>query len=102
MAHRAEQVPESGRRQSVEAATLARHALCLHLADAKATIRRREPMMNAATRLLRDENGQDIAEYGLAIAVVALLAVTASIAISANVRTLWTRALQTLIIAALG
>ncbi len=51
-------------------------------------------------KLVRDERGQDLAEYGIALAVIAVGAGAVALAISANVTTLWTNA-QTAIAAAL-
>jgi pilus assembly protein Flp/PilA len=46
-------------------------------------------MMNLIKKLVKDESGQDLAEYGIALAVVAVAAATAAIAIKGNVTTLW-------------
>lgn len=53
-------------------------------------------------RLLRATKGQDVAEYGVALAVVGVIAASAASAISAEVRMLWTRALQVVIVTLLG
>jgi Flp pilus assembly pilin Flp len=50
-------------------------------------------------RLLQDERGQDLAEYGSALAVIAVGAGAVALAIAGNVTQLWTRA-QTAIAAA--
>lgn len=42
--------------------------------------------------LIVDESGQDLAEYGIALAVIAVAVVTASFTIATNVQTLWTTA----------
>ena len=49
-------------------------------------------MMNIITKLVRDENGQDLAEYGIALAVIGLGAAVAAIAIAGDVSTLWSKA----------
>jgi pilus assembly protein Flp/PilA len=46
-------------------------------------------MMNLIKKLVKDESGQDLAEYGIALAVVAVAAATAAVAIKGNVTTLW-------------
>src|SRR5262249_16713491 len=48
-------------------------------------------MLNLIKKLAKDESGQDLAEYGIALAVVAVAAATAAVAISGNVSTLWSR-----------
>ncbi len=57
-------------------------------------------MTNLMQQLLRDEQGQDLAEYGIALAVIAVGAGAVAVAIAGNVNTLWTNA-QTAIAAAL-
>ena len=54
------------------------------------------------TRLLREESGQDLAEYGIALAIVAIASASAALMIGSDVKILWTRALQTLVVALLG
>jgi len=49
-------------------------------------------MMNIITKLVRDESGQDLAEYGIALAVIGLGAAVAAIAIAGDVSTLWSKA----------
>ncbi len=53
-------------------------------------------------RLRRNAAGQAIAEYGLAIAVIGTVGAVAAVVISTNVRIIWIRALQTIILAVLG
>ena len=53
-------------------------------------------------RLRRDAVAQGIAEYGLAIAVIGTVSAAAAVAISTNVRMIWIRVLQTIIVAVLG
>ncbi len=43
-------------------------------------------------KLMRDEAGQDLAEYGIALAVIGLIAGAAAIIIAQDVGTLWSRA----------
>ena len=49
-------------------------------------------MMNLLSNLLTDESGQDLAEYGIALAVVAAAVAAAALAIRGSVTTLWTNA----------
>jgi hypothetical protein len=42
--------------------------------------------------LIRDERAQDLAEYGIALAVIGIGAAAAAIAIAVNVNQLWTTA----------
>jgi Flp pilus assembly pilin Flp len=53
-------------------------------------------------RLRRDAAAQAIAEYGLAIAVIGTVGAAAAVAISTNVRIIWIRVLQTIILTVLG
>ena len=46
-------------------------------------------MAGLMKRLWQDEQGQDLAEYGIALAVIGALVVTAVIAVSDSVETLW-------------
>lgn len=45
-----------------------------------------------ARQLVGDEDGQDTAEYGIALATIGLVAGLAAILISANVGSVWSRA----------
>ncbi len=65
-----------------------------------ATRTQEHTMTNLITKLVRDERGQDLAEYGIALAVIAVGAGAVAVAIAGNVQTLWTNA-QTAIAAAL-
>ncbi len=56
-------------------------------------------MRNLIKKLVADESGQDLAEYGIALAVIAVGAGAIAVAIAGNVKTLWTNA-QTAIAAA--
>jgi Flp pilus assembly pilin Flp len=42
--------------------------------------------------IVRDDRAQDLAEYGIALAVIVIGVVLISVAISGNVQTLWTNA----------
>ena len=46
-------------------------------------------MLNLITKLVKDENGQDLAEYGIALAVVAVAAATVAVAMKTDITTLW-------------
>ncbi len=56
-------------------------------------------MTTTLKRMLREQSGQDLAEYGIALAVVAVGAAAIAIAIAVDTKTLWTRALQAIIVA---
>ena len=58
--------------------------------------------MNWLKRLWKDEAGQDLAEYGIALAVVAAGAGAVALAIGGNVQTLWTKASAIIALAAAG
>jgi len=49
-------------------------------------------MMNLINKLVRDEKGQDLAEYGIALAVIAVGAGAVAVTVAGNVNTLWTKA----------
>ena len=49
-------------------------------------------MTELLKRLITDDSGQDMAEYGIALAVVGLVAALAALAIANNVGSLWSRA----------
>jgi Flp pilus assembly pilin Flp len=49
-------------------------------------------MFNLINKLVKDESGQDLAEYGIALAVIAVAAATAAGLIAQDVETLWTTA----------
>ena len=55
--------------------------------------------MNLLKRLFTDESAQDLAEYGIALAVIAVGAGAIAVVIAGNVSTLWQNA-QTAIAAA--
>ena len=46
-------------------------------------------MRNLIQKLVRDESGQDLAEYGIALAVIAIGAAAAAVVIAGDVTTLW-------------
>ena len=43
-------------------------------------------------KLIADEAGQDLAEYGIALAVIGVIAAAAAVVIAQDVGTLWSRA----------
>ena len=45
--------------------------------------------MRRLRHLLGDESGQDIAEYGIALAIIALGAAAAAVVIAGDVQALW-------------
>lgn len=49
-------------------------------------------MLSILKKLVREESGQDLAEYGIALAVIAVGVGALAITISGNVNTLWTNA----------
>jgi len=49
-------------------------------------------MLNFVKELVRDERGQDLAEYGIALAVIAVGAAAIAVAIGTDVNTLWSKA----------
>ena len=49
-------------------------------------------MVTLLKQLIRDERGQDLAEYGIALAVIGIGAAAAAVAIAGNVNTLWSTA----------
>jgi Flp pilus assembly pilin Flp len=53
-------------------------------------------MLTLLKRLVAEESAQDLAEYGIALAVIGTIAGAAAVAISGDVGTLWTNA-QTII-----
>ena len=59
-------------------------------------------MKRTLRRLLRATEAQDLAEYGIALAVIAGGAGVIAVAIGGNTATLWTRALQAAIAVVLG
>lgn len=59
-------------------------------------------MKRTLKKLLRETDAQDLAEYGIALAVVGTAVGLIVVAIGANTTTLWARGLQVLITAALG
>ena len=59
-------------------------------------------MTRTLRRLLRETGAQDLAEYGIALAVIAAGAGLIAVAIGGNTATLWTRALQAAISVVLG
>jgi Flp pilus assembly pilin Flp len=49
-------------------------------------------MIRIFTRLVSDNKGQDLAEYGIALAVIGTIAAAAAIVIAQDVGTLWSKA----------
>ena len=49
-------------------------------------------MLSILKKLVRDESGQDLAEYGIALAVIGLGAAVAAIAIAGDVSSMWSKA----------
>jgi Flp pilus assembly pilin Flp len=49
-------------------------------------------MLSTLKNLVRDESGQDLAEYGIALAVIAVGAAAIAVAIGTDVNTLWSNA----------
>lgn len=45
--------------------------------------------MSAVRTFLADDAGQDLAEYGIALAIIALGAAAAAVVVAGDVRTLW-------------
>jgi Flp pilus assembly pilin Flp len=46
-------------------------------------------VFNLINKLVKDESGQDLAEYGIALAVIAVGTGAIAVAIAGNVNTLW-------------
>lgn len=46
-------------------------------------------MLKFVKRLVVEESGQDLAEYGIALAVIAIGAAAAAVVIAGDVQTLW-------------
>jgi Flp pilus assembly pilin Flp len=53
-------------------------------------------MRSLLMRLVREESGQDLAEYGIALAVIAVGSAAIAIAIGKDVTTLWSNAQVTI------
>ena len=49
-------------------------------------------MMNLLKKLVKEESGQDLAEYDIALAVIAAGAAAAAVVIAGDVATLWQNA----------
>ena len=49
-------------------------------------------MLNLLRRLLREQTAQDLAEYGIALATISLVAIVVAVIIAGDVGTLWSRA----------
>jgi len=48
-------------------------------------------MQNLIEKLVKDESGQDLAEYGIALAVVAVAAATIAVAMKTSITSLWSQ-----------
>jgi Flp pilus assembly pilin Flp len=48
-------------------------------------------MLTVLKRLVKDESGQDLAEYGIALAVIAGIVALIAVAVGQDVQTLWQR-----------
>ena len=53
-------------------------------------------MLNLLSRLLREQIAQDLAEYGIALATISIVAIVVAIIIAGDIGTMWSRA-QTVI-----
>src|SRR2546427_4422812 len=49
-------------------------------------------MLSLLSRLLREQTAQDLAEYGIALATISIVAVVVAVIIAGDVGTLWSRA----------
>jgi len=49
-------------------------------------------MITLLKKLIQEESAQDLAEYGIALAVIGTVAGVAAVAISGDVGTLWSKA----------
>jgi Flp pilus assembly pilin Flp len=56
---------------------------------AKFKTREERTMLTLIKKLIRDEHAQDLAEYGIALAVIGAGAALAAVAIATDVNTLW-------------
>jgi Flp pilus assembly pilin Flp len=54
--------------------------------------REEEAMLTLIRKLAADEAAQDLAEYGIALAVIGIIAAAAAIVIAKDVGTLWSQA----------
>ena len=52
--------------------------------------------MKFARRLIRDERGQDLAEYAIALAVITIAVIAAVQLVGTNITSLWNQAASTL------
>jgi hypothetical protein len=59
-------------------------------------------MRRKLKRLFRETDAQDLAEYGIALAVIGAAVASIALAIGSSTTSLWTRALQNLIQIVLG
>ena len=59
-------------------------------------------MKTILQRLIHETDGQDLAEYGIALAVVAVGAAASAASIAHDTTSVWSRALQALVISMAG
>jgi Flp pilus assembly pilin Flp len=57
-----------------------------------ASVREEETMNGIVARLVIDDHGQDLAEYGIALAAIGVIAGAAAVVIALDVGTLWSQA----------
>ncbi len=53
------------------------------------------PLFNRCSRFLRDDEGQTMAEYGLLLALIALVVIVAATVLGVNLSTLFSNVAQT-------
>jgi Flp pilus assembly pilin Flp len=59
--------------------------------EARPRLLEEEKMTSIFARLVTDDRGQDLAEYGIALGVIGVLAGVVAVVIAADVGTLWSR-----------
>ena len=79
---------------------LAAVAPATHVSNCRAKWRLGVFMRSILKTLLRDERGQDLAEYGIALALIGSGAALGAIALAGNVSTVWSKA-STMVAAAI-
>ena len=57
-------------------------------------VRQAKRMWTRLANLVRDDRGQDLAEYGIAVAVIVIGVVMIAVAIGTDVNSLWSNAQQ--------
>jgi Flp pilus assembly pilin Flp len=53
-------------------------------------------VFDAVLRIIRNDEGQDLAEYGIALAIIAIGAILIAFAIGTDVQTLWSNSQGTI------